>query len=73
MTDETRDIGRAIGRIFDELQALQRRNNPDSNPAVAESASEELALDDTTVTTAKSGSDRLLEYDSDTYGFGEYD
>jgi len=73
MTDNNRDIGRAIGRIFDELQALQRRNNPDSDLAVAESASEELVLADTTTATAKTGSARLLKYNNDSYGFAEYD
>jgi len=73
MTDENRDIGRAIGRIFEELQSLKRRNNPDTDLALAESAAEQIGVDDSTTTTTRSGTDSELTYGTSKHGFSEYE
>lgn len=73
MNDENRDVGRAIGRLFDDLQELKRRNNPDSQLTVLASAGEQVAVTDTATSTARSGTARKLTPGTNRVGFAEYD
>lgn len=74
MADTTSDVGRAIRRIKESLEQQERRNNPDAELNVAESASDTIDVTDSVSTTERTGSATVLKYDTAEYqyGFGEY-
>jgi hypothetical protein len=72
MPRPTENIARAIARLRDQIRDQQETNQPPERLTVSESTTETVTATDATSTTVKTGSDRYLTYDQDSYDFSEY-
>jgi len=70
--DDSRDVARLMGQLWDHILSLEERNEQPEEVVVPAQADEDLDVSDDVTADARTGNNKYLTYDQDSYSFREF-